>query len=59
MIEFVKVEKDKVIKNVEKQLLKQYIAAGWKQVVDTKKVDYTTDSSKTSYPSTAYSYDKK
>ena len=59
MIEFIKVEKGNVKKNIGKQLLKQYVAAGWKQVEEAKKVDYTADSSKTTYTSTTYSYDKK
>lgn len=56
MIEYVKVEKGNVTKTVEKQLLRQYISAGWKQVVEAKKSDNTSN---TTYSSTAYSYDKK
>lgn len=51
MIEFVKVEKDGVKKSVEKQLLRQYISAGWKEV---KEVTYKP----TSNPTYSYNTNK-
>lgn len=48
MIEFVKIEKDGVVKTVEKKLLAEYITAGWKE----KKINTLNNSASTSFYNT-------